>query len=145
MPWGPVKIVPQILANSLEEVLDAYNGFLKDGYEGIVVRHPGAIYVRRRSPYLMKFKPKKDDFYIIVDFKEEVDKEGNPKDSLGAFTCMGDDGTIFSVGSGLTKEQREVYWERRDQLRGRSCHVQYQHITPGKGVPRFPVFLSVEE
>lgn len=142
---GPVKIVPFVLANNLQEVMDAYEGFLKDGYEGIIVRHPGALYRRARSPYMMKFKPKKSDTYIVVGFKEEIDIQGVAKDALGALVCTSDEGTTFSVGSGFTREQRETYWEKRNDLIGKSCHVQYQHITSGKGVPRFPVFLSVED
>ena len=142
---GPLKIVPQVLANTFDEVIDAYNGFLKDGYEGMVVRHSGANYVRRRSPYIMKFKPKKDDYYLIIGYKEELDKNGVPKQSLGSLICTSDEGTTFSVGSGLTREQRETYWNKRKQLIGKVCHVAYQNITSGKGVPRFPVFLNVEE
>jgi len=161
--FGPVKIVPQVLANTFDEVIDAYNGFLKDGYEGMIVRHPGANYVRRRSPYMMKFKPKKDDYYLIKGYSMELDKNGNPKlGMLGRIICSSDENKYlpflfdypphkklpegyFGIGSGLTREQREVYWSKRVQLIGKTCHVAYQNITPGKGVPRFPVFLSVEE
>ena len=143
--WNPVKKVPYVLCCSFEEVMDAYNGFLKDGYEGMIVRHPEASYRRSRSPFIMKFKPKKDDYYLIIGTKEEVDKSGYPKGTLCALICTSNEGTIFSVGSGLTQEQRETYWNKKDDLVGKLCHVAYQNITSGKGVPRFPVFLSVKE
>ena len=92
---------------------------------------------------MMKFKPKKEDSYEIIGFKEELDKFGSPKGRLGALICKGTDGTEFSVGSGLTEDNRIAYWKDREALPGRSCRVQYQHITPGRRVPRFPVFIEV--
>ena len=140
-----IRIVPSYLAEDLEGVLKSYDKILNDGYEGIIVRNIDAAYIRRRSLFVMKFKPKKDDFYEIVGFKQMIDKSGNPKEMLGALICKGDDNTEFSVGSGLTDEMRLRWWpeECAQTLIGRQVHVQYQHITPGKGVPRFPVLLEI--
>ena len=129
------------VTSTLEEVLNAYDGFLKDDYEGMVVRHFAAPYVRKRSTYMMKFKPKKSDFYKIISINEEVDKYGEPKHRLGAFTCCGDDGMLFNVGTGMTEEERERWWDTK--VIGKWLHVSYQHITPGRHVPRFPVYVEV--
>jgi len=139
----PLFRVPTAPCWTLEEIMRVYDGFLSEGYEGIVVRHIDNEYVRRRTPLMMKFKPKKDDFYEIIDYKEEIDKNGKPKGRLGALVCRGSDETIFSVGSGLTDDDRRTLWDTREALAGKLCHVQYQHLTAGKGVPRFPVFVSV--
>jgi len=93
----------------------------------------------------MKFKPKKSDWYEIIDFKEEIDKNDRPKNRLGAFICMDSFGNTFSVGSGLTDHLRHAYWSDRSNLVGKFARVEYQHITPGKQIPRFPVFVEVEE
>lgn len=142
-----IKIVPSYVAEDLDGVMKAYDKILDQGYEGIIVRHLDAGYIRRRSIFVMKFKPKKDDYYTIVGFKQMKDKHGNLKEMLGALICKGDDGTEFSVGSGLKDEQRLKYWpaECATELIGKTAHVQYQHITPGKGVPRFPVLIDVVE
>jgi len=139
----PLFSVPTVPCWTLDDIMKTYDQLIEQGYEGIVVRHIDNEYIRRRSPLVMKFKPKKDNFYEIIDYKEEIDKEGHPKGRLGALVCRGSDETIFSVGSGLTDEDRETIWSTREELAGKLCHVQYQHLTPGKGVPRFPVFISV--
>lgn len=144
-PSWPLLRVPTMLAESLDDIMDNYVQFLNKGYEGIICRHTDAPYVRSRSTWVMKFKGKKDDWYTVVGVKEEIDKHGNPKGTLGAIICCGDDGTRFSVGSGLTAEQRDELWERKHKLLGGLCHVKYQHLTPGRNVPRFPVFVSVDE
>lgn len=136
---------PTILAESLSDVMKAYDIYLSQDYEGIIVRNVDAPYLRKRSTFLMKFKPKKEDVYEITGWKEEVSIDGYPKGRLGALVCRGDDGTEFSVGSGLNDYLREILWLCRDELAGKSVKVAYQHITSGKKVPRFPVFVEVIE
>jgi len=140
-----ITMVEFRLCGNLGEILSYYDQLLNKGYEGIICRHIDALYVRRRNTFIMKFKPKKDDWYNVVGVQEEIDKYGIPKGTLGAIICMGDDGTRFGVGTGLTRDQRAELWSRKHKLLGGLCHVQYQHITPGKNVPRFPVFISVDE
>jgi DNA ligase-1 len=136
--------VPIHICHTFEEVMRAYDSIIAEGYEGIIVRHAAAPYVRKRSIGMMKFKPKKEDYYEIVDWKEEVSKEGMPKGRLGALVCRGSDGTIFSVGSGLTDEARESLWKNNfNDIQGKFCRVSYQHLTSGKKVPRFPVFVDI--
>ena len=141
----PLRIIPTYGASCLEDVMQMYDYILSQGYEGIIVRHIDAPYRRKRSTYMMKFKPKKDDYYRIVGYKEEVDKNGKPKGRLGSLVCQGDDTTSFSVGSGLTGDLRESLWRNKETLIGDLCHVQYQNITSGKGVPRFPIFVEIVE
>ena len=138
----PLKRVPFFVCETMEDLWERYVHFLNTGYEGIIVRHLSASYERKRSRFVMKFKPKKSDWYTVVGATEEVDKNGQPKNALGALVCESD-GERFTVGSGLTRSQREQLWSVAETLPGRLCHVQYQHSTPGRGVPRFPVFVEI--
>jgi len=139
-----IEVAPFYLCENLEDVTRAYDKIVAQGYEGIIVRHCLNRYERKRSTLVMKFKPKKEDDYLIVGFQEENDKEGLPKGSLGALTCMSGDGTTFNVGTGFSAEQRQIFWDIRENLPGRIARVKYQHITAGKQVPRFPVFVEVK-
>ena len=129
---------------SFKEVMTAYRQYLDDGYEGIIIRHFLASYVRKRSIYVMKFKPKKSDIYQISGWKEEVDKYGLPKNRMGALEFT-KDGQSFSAGSGMTDNDREYLWSIRDSLIGKYAKLEYQHTTPGRGVPRFPIYVSIVE
>ena len=139
-----VKRVPTSVVDSVEEIMSTLERYTDDGYEGAVIRHLHGKYIRRRSTQIMKFKPKKSDSYKIVGCKEEISIEGNPKNSLGAFICRDDMGTVFNVGSGFTAEQRKRFWEQREELVGKKAVIKYQHLTPGNHVPRFPVFVEVK-
>ena len=153
-------IAPFWMCESLDDVMRAYDQILKMNYEGIIVRHNNAPYEKKRSLYVMKFKPKKEDEYEIVGFTEEVSISGNPKGSLGALICNSGDsntfgvgnsftaehsgnGNTFNIGTGFTAEQRSDLWTNRDSLIGKVAKVQYQHLTSRKKVPRFPVFVEV--
>lgn len=137
------RIVPSFMASSFEDVMHMRESFLADGYEGIIVRHSDAPYVRKRSTGMMKLKPSRTDAYLIVGHVEEIDKNGQPKNRLGALVCRGDDGTEFRVGSGFTAEQREALWQNPESLHGLFVKIEYQARTPGRGVPRFPIFCSI--
>jgi len=141
-----ICLVKMYLAEDFDGVLRAYDKIIGKGYEGIVVRQLDAPYVRRRSIFVMKFKPKKSDHYRIIGYTQMVDKDGKPKEMLGALICQAPDSDEqFSCGSGMNDEFRQKYWpeEQADLLIGNLLHVEYQHITPGRGVPRFPVFQEV--
>lgn len=140
-----IQIVPWYTANDVKDLMNVLKEYNEQGYEGIIVRHPDAPYVRKRSPYMMKYKPKKNDIYEIVGFKEEISIHGHQKNRLGAFILAGDDGTLFSVGSGFDDAQREHYWQNRGSYIGKWCEVQYQNITTKGKVPRFPVFVCVRD
>jgi DNA ligase-1 len=141
-PW--LEIAPFWLCESLDSVTRTYDHLITLGYEGIIVRHNMAPYERKRSTMIMKFKPHQSDIYKIVGTIEEVDKEGNTKNSLGALTCESGDGNLFNVGTGFTDEQRSKLWDIKNTLPGMSVEIKYQHLTSGKKVPRFPVFVEVK-
>ena len=138
--------VPVYMAENFEEVMRAYDGILLAEYEGIIIRNFLAPYIRRRSIYMMKFKPRKNDYYKIIGFRQMVDEDGYCKPMLGSLLLTGDDGTQFSVGSGMNDEFRSKFWpkEKAAELIGKICHIQYQHLTSDR-VPRFPVFVEVVE
>jgi ATP-dependent DNA ligase len=146
-----IRIVPfNAIDASIEAVTDKMDSYISSGYEGIIIRHPFAIYERKRSIYIMKFKPRKDDYYTITGTVEEVSQYGELKDTLGALILDSDNLDVnmepqtFQVGSGsfLTREKRKELWENRLTLVGALAHVKYQHLTERK-VPRFPVLVDI--
>ena len=140
-PW--IKVAPFYLCTDLDEIMSAYEKIIESGYEGIIVRHIQAPYERKRSLYVMKFKPKKEDDYEITGYIEEISIDGRPKGTLGALVCRSGDENKFSVGTGFTAEQRNTLWNIREELPGKVVKVKYQHLTSGKQVPRFPVFVEI--
>lgn len=133
----PLQTVPSHTVYNLEDIMTWYNHYLDQDYEGIILRNIFFPYERKRSTGAMKFKPKKTDHYQIVGCLEAIDKHGEPKNTLGAFQCVGMDGTIFQVGAGcLSHKERKYIWDNQDSYHNLACEVQYQNIT-SNGIPRF--------
>ena len=140
-----LEVAPFWLCESLDDIMRVFDKVIELGYEGIIVRHNLAPYKRKRSTSVMKFKPKKEDTYEIIGYEEEISVEGTPKETLGSLQCKSGDGNTFSVGTGFSQDLRDRLWEDRSTLSGRIAKVKYQHLTSGRKVPRFPVFVEVIE
>lgn len=140
-----LQIAPFWVCETFDDVMRTYDKLIEMKYEGMIVRNVAAPYERKRSLWVMKFKPKKEDIYEIVGFKEEISIEGEQKGRLGALVLDSGDGNSFSVGTGFNDSDRQTLWMNKESLVGRSVRIQYQHLTSGRKVPRFPVFVEVIE
>ena len=114
------------------------------GYEGIMIKDPNGPYECKRTASWLKLKP-----FIEVSLSVVATEEGTGKHEgrLGAFVCEGvDDGKDIrvNVGSGLTDEQRVIYWDNADSIIGDIVEVRADAITQnqdGTYSLRFPRFL----
>lgn len=155
-----VQIVHQKLVNNMEE-LSAETSQLLSAFEGVMVRRPDGRYKCGRSTVrealLLKIKEFADDEAVIVGFKQEF-RNGNeleadefgyakrtshqenmfPTGRLGAFQVLWND-IVFDIGSGFTHDQRKDFWERQEQLLGRTITFKYQKFGM-KVKPRIPIF-----
>ena len=141
---SPIQVVPIRIIDDIDSIMSTLDDYMNNRYEGFVIRNASGLYARKRSTDMMKFKPRKKDSYKILGYEEERDIYGQPKGRLGALICISNDGGTFKVGSGFTAEQRQNYWNVKENLIGRIVVVKYQHLTPGRNVPRFPVFAEVK-
>ena len=73
-----------------------YDGFIKQGYEGSILRLNGA-YEQKRSYNLQKFKDFSDDEATIVGYEEG---KGKRTGTLGKFLMVDDDGIQFGCPPG---------------------------------------------
>ena len=163
LPDVCIKVMPVRI--STKTSLYAYEErCLREGYEGIMLRLPTGPYKYGRSTekqgYLLKMKRFTDAEARIVDFEElmhneneaMVDERGYakrsshkdgkvPGDTLGCFVVETESHQIFKVSTGLTAEERQVYWDSRADLVGKLVKYKYQEAG-AKDLPRFPVFLG---
>jgi len=120
------------------------------GYEGIMIKDPEAGYECKRSVAWLKLKP-----FIEVSLAVVGVEEGTGKNigKLGAFIVEGvDDGKAIrtNVGSGLTDNMRECFWEAADELIGNIVEVRADAITQNQDgtyslrFPRFKGFRGFE-
>lgn len=148
------------------EDLDSYlKTQINQGYEGVILRSPGAPYKNGRSTmneqYLVKVKPFKDAEGVVVGFEEMMHND-NPKErnELGLTkrssrksgkrpaNCLGKlllnakawDKPV-AVGSGFTAKQRRDIWNNKALHIGKLARFKYQECGT-KDKPRSPVFIG---
>lgn len=115
----------------LREELARINGL---GGEGLMLRQPGSLYQAGRSPTLLKVKTFHDAEAWVLD---HLPGSGRHKGRLGALSVALEDGTQFSVGTGLTDAERG-----NPPPIGSTITFRYQELSD-RGVPRFPSFVRV--
>ena len=130
-----VRICPFWICENLDDVKRIYDKILGRGYEGIIIRHLYNFYEEKRSTYMMKFKPKKQDIYTIVGWNEEISIHGHPKGRIGSIVLSSQNEDIFAVSAGLNDADRDKYWLVREDLIGAQAMVHYQHLT-NKKIPK---------
>jgi ATP-dependent DNA ligase len=119
--------------------------FTKESFEGVIIRHPGALYTPRKCNYLLKFKPTARDTYPIIGYKEEEDIYGQPKGRLGSVIVRDNDGNTFSVGTGkaLDDDGRRFWWRHRNLLTSRTATVKHSTIMTVNGYPTCTSLLEI--
>lgn len=137
-----IKLVPTYAVDTLQDLQSYYNQFVAQGYEGIIIRHSSAHYVRRKCVTLLKLKPRVSEYFLIVKCVEEKNKYGVLTGTFGAFVCMTSEGEVFNVGSGPTKAQREYLWKYRHVFEGTMIKVRFQSYTRVRQVPKL---LSIDK
>ena len=124
-----------------------YNKICIDkGYEGIMVKPIGGLYECKRSTLWLKVKP-----FIEVSLTVKATEEGTGRNvgKLGALICEGtDDGKKIktNVGSGLSDDNRDIFWKSKDKLIGQIVEVRADAITKNQDSEdeyslRFPRFM----
>ena len=119
---------------------------VEGGYEGIMIKDLNAPYECKRSHAWLKLKP-----FIEVSLEIKATEEGTGRNvgKLGALICEGvDDGKKIktNVGSGLSDDNRDKFWESKDKLIGQIVEVRADAITKNQDSEdtyslRFPRFM----
>ncbi|HWV46988.1 MAG TPA: hypothetical protein VN039_13365 [Nitrospira sp.] len=167
-----VKLLPQALVNSIEEMDRFEQICLEHGFEGAMYRKVNGAYKFGRSTaregHLLKLKQFLDGEAVVIGAEELCKNENElttdelgyakrsshkdgkvPIDSLGAFICRDlKSGIEFNIGTGLglTLELRKRFWEmhKRGELVGKIVTYKSQHVGV-KEKPRIPVWHAMRD
>lgn len=136
-----IKIVPSILVQNETEVLKWHKTFVKEGFEGTMIRSKDSMYeIGKRSYSLLKLKDFTDDEYRIIDI---IDGDGSDK-NLAIFILETNSGQSFNCRPEGSQENRAVLYKERTKLIGKYLTVRYQELSKD-GIPIFPVGVSIRE
>ncbi len=137
-----IKLHPSYTINK-KDWKDYLDKFIKEGYEGIIIRDPSALYKYGKQNCILKFKPLKEDRFLIISAIEAISKDGKPKNMLGALELQDKEGRKFHCGAGcLSHDSREVWWAYRHLPLGKYAHVKYLRLTKDN-IPREPILIEI--
>lgn len=120
----PISLVDQIPCHTLEEIDMLTKSYMKDSWEGLIVRS-GDYEHGKRSWNSMKIKNEPTMDLKVVGFEEAISQEGEPKGMIGAFVCEYKDRTI-KVGAGKTSHAERTQIHNESLLHvGRIIEVKY--------------------
>lgn len=163
-----ISIVETSLVETIEELREKEEQYLKQGYEGAIIRSLGGYYKQGRATArlgeLIKLKRFVDTEAQIVGFHELMHND-NPQmtNELGHaersshkenLVPMGKLGALevrflnqrgiavrLRIGSGFTDAQRIEIWENKEKYLG--SYAKFKYFDVGvKDAPRFPIFLG---
>ena len=143
-----IKVVPYGICTE-NEWLHHCGMYCEEGYEGIILRELFGNYTEKRSPWILKFKPKETDIYTIVSVNEAFTSGTKmPKGMVGSFTVASKDvpgdSIVFDVGAGkLSHEQRILYWSTRGSLLGKDLLVKHELLRTTNQVPIAAVTVDI--
>ena len=112
------------LSEIFEEVMRLRENDKK--FEGLIVKRPNAKYRCKRWNGWEKVKPYVDASLAVVGL-EQGKADTKNANSLGALVCRGEDGgrTIeVRVGSGITQEQRDLWWANPELVMGLIAEIE---------------------
>lgn len=133
-----IEVVEAILVNSKESAEFFLQRYIKEGYEGIMLRNCNGMYeYNHRSADLQKWK-------LMQDLEGKVLYVEEDKNGEGVLTChiAGSPDKIFKVK--MRGSHPERLYQEQAKLVGKWVTVIFQQLTED-GLPQFPVGSNVRE
>jgi len=131
----PIHIVETIIVNDEDELMDAFDSFIKQGYEGCMVRNMDGMYKYKRSYDLQKIKEFDEDEFKVIDVK--ISTKGKMA-GKAMFVFELPDGKTFDAKMKGKLDDLTQYADNPELAIGRMVTVQFQGYTK-YDIPRFPV------
>jgi DNA ligase-1 len=118
-----------------DELMEAFDRYVADGYEGSMARNALSKYENKRSYGLQKIKEFDDGDFEVVGVEEGRGKLAGH----AIFVCKTADGTEFRVKMKGDTAELKQYWDDPSLAIGRLLEVKYFGLTGKNSVPRFPI------
>lgn len=136
-----VRIVPTMEIGKKEDIHEHLTRFIKDGYEGIILRNKeGHYHAGHRSWDLQKYKLFQEEEFTIVGFTEGKGREKG----MVIWECLTQEGKPFHVRPEGTHTTRKQMFQNAEDYIGKKLTVVFQEYTQDK-IPRFPVAKAIRE
>lgn len=137
-----IEVVPLVYEGAdqskIQELLDKADA---DGWEGLML-NKDTKWKNKRNNGILKVKSFKHADILCTDV---IEGDGKYKGTLGLIKCDYK-GNELGVGSGFTDEQRNYYWNNKEDIVGKIVQIKFKTETKNKqgGLSvQFPIFQTI--
>jgi DNA ligase 1 len=130
----PIQIIPSDIVRSVEHIMELYESYIEDGFEGQMIRRAKGGYETKRTSQLLKHKTFDDNEFRIVSIERGT---GNRKNMAGYVVSALEDGRTFGAGIMGNFAFCTELLEEADEYVGGDVTIKHFKFTPD-GIPRFP-------
>jgi DNA ligase-1 len=132
-------IVPTHVVGDMEHLMSFYSNYMKDGYEGQMIRISDSEYENKRSKSLLKHKTFHDAEFTILGVNEGI---GKLRGKVG--TLMFEiEGKPFNAAVNGDHEYLEKLF-KNGNLIGKQATIKYFELTTDN-IPRFPKVIALRD
>lgn len=136
-----LRQIPYDTIDFESELVQTYEEYIEQGYEGLMIRNYLKPYEQKRSHNLLKYKTFIDEEFEIVDILEGI---GNRKGWAARVLCKTKSAIEFHAGiNGNEKYCKELLQNKLTTI-GKYATIKYFNLTPD-GKPRFGKMKCVRE
>lgn len=136
-----LQLVQTEVTQTEDDVMNFFDKYRAQGYEGAMMRNVESNYVNKRSYDLQKVKEFDDAEYPIVGIEEGRGKLAG----AAIFVCKNEAGSEFKAKMKGDIEQLKKFFADSSLWTGKKLTVQYQGLTGKEKVPRFPVGVAIRD
>lgn len=127
-PSDNINLIKTVNVLNIKEALKLTSGWMKDGYEGSVLKCRSGKFKDGTSKHQLKLKVEMD-----LEVRVTGTKDGTPgtkrEGKIGSILFETDDGKIQGATSGFSDKQMDEFTSVRDSLKGRIMTVSCNDIT----------------
>ena len=137
-----IQLIPRQELVTLEEANEVFEGYVKEGFEGAILKDMDAPWADNGKPACcVKLKRKDPADLLVVGVYEG---EGKATGSLGGVNLESAEGRIkVKCGSGFSDEERKLYWENPNLILDKVMEVEYDSVTKDKKTLQESLFLPI--
>ncbi len=133
-----IQLLKTEVCKSGDDIKEFHDKYVKEGYEGLIIRNYKGVYEHTRSKNLQKYKNFDDDEFKIVGFTEGTGIEKG----LVIWECETKQGKKFHVRPQGTHPERKKLFKNGKQYIGKMLTVKFFGYTDD-GLPRFPIGIAL--
>lgn len=133
-----LSVISTHVVDSVDSAKQIALDWMKEGYEGAIVKNSDGVWKDHTSPNQVKLKVQKDVTLKVIGFNPG---SGKNKDLFGSLRCTSEDGNLIVDVGGFTDKQRKEINNKKEYYLGKCLDVLANCVLDKEGSDVKSLFL----